>query len=108
MGTVNLDDAAIAAMLARSSGMREALQLAADGIATEAQRMAQAEAFLTGAYMRGIGGSVEGATDGQMVGRVTASDWKSVFVEFGGAKTPAKAILRRAGEAHGTFDGGTG
>jgi len=102
-----LPDAELEKLLARSSEMRAALLEVAQRGTTEAQRMAQAEAFETGAYMRGIQAAVVGLPDGRLAGQIQATNWKSKFVEFGTRTTPVKAILRRAGETLGTVTGGS-
>lgn len=101
-----VDDDELSKILARSSEMRAALLEVATQGAAEAQRMATAEAYETGAYTRGIIAAVVGLPDGRLAGQIQATDWKSKFVEFGTVTTPVKAILRRAGETLGTVTGG--
>lgn len=90
--------------LARDAQVLAACLQVAGQVATEAQRIAQTDAYRTGAYMRGIvPGMGEGASG--PVAQVQATDWKSILIEFGftseGTTRPPKAILRRAGEALG-------
>ena len=101
-----VSDGELNAILARSSEMRAALLEVATQGAVEAQRMAQSDAYETGAYMRGITSDVVGLSNGSLAGQIQATDWKSKFVEFGTQTTPAKAILRRAGETLGVVTGG--
>lgn len=101
-----VSDDELSALLARSSGMRDALLEVAQRGAAEAQRMAGVEAYTTGAYQRGIIAAVVGLPDGSLAGQIQATDWKSKFVEFGTSTTPVKAIIRRAGETLGTVTGG--
>lgn len=102
-----LPDSELAQMLSRSTEVRDALLAVAQAGAAEAQRLAQSDAFETGAYMAGITAAVVGLPDGTLAGQVQANDWKSKFVEFGTATTGPKAILRRAGETLGSVTGGT-
>ena len=97
---IELDEQALA-QLGRSTEVRGALLESAEAIAKEGQRIAEAEAYRSGDYMRGIGAAAVGLASGELSGQVQAKDWKSNWVEFGTVNTPARAVLRRAAEALG-------
>lgn len=71
--------------------------------AEAAKTIAQAIAPVnTGDYKRGIEMDVAVNDRGYTMGRVIASDWKSLWIEFGTSKGfPAHAVLRRAVRAVG-------
>lgn len=55
----------------------------------------------SGDYKEGISSDVGYDERGKVIGRLLATDWKSVWVEFGTIKTPAHATLRKAMDAIG-------
>ncbi len=83
------------ALIANSVEMREAMEWHAKRALGPAQDMAPVK---TGAYRDGL------KTDstvfkGRACGLLIASDFKSVWIEFGTSKWPAHAVLRRACDA---------
>jgi hypothetical protein len=70
-------------------------------VATEARRIARAEAYDTGDYHDSIG--VESGVDeqGRQAAVVKADDWKAGLIEFGTSEQQAKAPLRRGADAAG-------
>jgi hypothetical protein len=73
----------------------------ADEIAQEARRIARAEYYRTGAYLRGIRAEHGLDEHGELVGRVVATDFKSHWAEFGTSRMRARHVLRRAAERVG-------
>lgn len=72
----------------------------AERIVVEARKIAQAEAFDTGAYYNSIK-VASGVEDGQAVGRANAYDWKSHWIEWGTVNLPSKNVMTRGAEAAG-------
>jgi hypothetical protein len=80
--------------------MVAAMKQKADAVAAQAQDLARAEAFETGAYANGIEG-IAGVEDATAIGRTSAKDFKSGWIEFGTLHQAAKHILARAAEMLG-------
>ena len=87
-----------AAAFALSADWLSTAKNVADLVRDEAQRIATAEAYDTGAYRDGIESAV-GVESGVLKGRVNANDWKSHFIEFGTVHRTPEAPLRRAAES---------
>lgn len=88
--------------IAHSDEMRDVLESKAQEVADEARRIARAEAYQTGAYHDSIRAVVGERDDGEVVGRVLASDYKAVWIEVGTAQGfTARSPLRRALEVLG-------
>jgi len=83
--------------LLASTGLEHALHESTEEARKEAQRIAEAEAFETGAYMRGLVDEVA-LVDGKLQGRIVGTDFKSGYIEFGTEHQDPKAIMRRATE----------
>jgi hypothetical protein len=85
--------------------MERVLGDVADQIALEAQAIGRAEFYRTGDYVRGIEVDVGMSQDGELVGRVVATDYKSHWAEWGVRDRRggwrARHILTRAAERAG-------
>jgi hypothetical protein len=85
--------------------LEHSLGLIANSIAAEARRIGYAEFYDRGGYVRGIK-ATHGVNDqGELVGRVVATDWKSHWAERGwkrrvGGERPRR-ILERAAQRVG-------
>jgi hypothetical protein len=85
--------------------MERVLGGVADQIAAQAQAIGRAEFYRTGDYVRGIEADVGLSQDGELVGRVVATDWKSHWAEWGwldrAGGRRARHVLTRAAERAG-------
>lgn len=92
--------------------LERALGDVADQITMEAQAIGRAEFYRTGDYVRGIEADHGLSEQGELVGRVVATDWKSHWAEWGWrgrvGGTRARHVLTRAAERAGfqTLAGG--
>jgi len=115
-------EAEVTGHLAEHGPMEHVLGEYADDIAREARRIAHAEFYRTGDYTRGIRAEHGLDEDGELVGRVVATDFKSHWAEFGwkshqGGERARHVLVRAAervgfrvvgGQALGTLAGGGG
>jgi hypothetical protein len=88
--------------------MERVLGRQAEDIAVAARLLARREWYRHGDYLRSIRGEVGLNDHGELVGRVTASDWKSHWAEFGTSSIRAHHILAHAAQAVGMVVLGTG
>lgn len=102
----------LGARLETHGPMERALGEVADRIAMEAQAIGRAEFYATGDYVRGIEVDVGMSEDGELVGRVVATDWKSHWAEYGwldrAGGRRARHVLTRAAERAGFATLGSG
>lgn len=83
--------------LKRTEDMQIYLGIRAEAGAEKARQIAPVD---TGDYRNGITGQA-GIDNFTAIGRISAADWKSGFIEFGTYKWPAHATLRLGAEASG-------
>jgi len=86
--------------IGQSDEVSDAMKALADEAATEAKRIAAAEAYLSGDYYDSIVVDV-GEEDGKAIARINADDFKAWWIEAGTSDTPTFAPLRRGAEAAG-------
>jgi len=91
--------------LAEHGPMSATLGRQADLVAWRARMIARAEFYRTGAYTRSIQAEHGMDEQGQLVGRVFATDWKAHWAEFGWRSrtggTRARHVLARAAQQVG-------
>lgn len=73
----------------------------ADQVAHHARVIARREFYRTGAYTRSIHAETGMNQQGELVGRVVATDWKAHWAEFGTRRMRAHHILARAAQQVG-------
>jgi hypothetical protein len=88
-----------------SGSLERVLGDVADRIAAEARGIGRAEFYRRGGYVRGIRATHGMSEQGELVGRVVATDWKSHWAEWGWKRrtggTRARHTLTRAAERVG-------
>jgi hypothetical protein len=98
-------DAELTGSLFSRGPLEHALGEVADRIALEAQAIGRAEFYQRGGYVRGIHADYGISEDGELVGRVVATNYKSHWAEWGwldrrGGRR-ARHVLTRAAERAG-------
>jgi hypothetical protein len=98
-------EAEVTGHLASHGEMERVLGHQAELIAWRARMIARAEFYRTGAYSRSIQAEHGMDEQGQLVGRVFATDWKAHWAEFGWGPrtggTRARHVLARAAQQVG-------
>ncbi|SRR6266496_326496 len=108
MATVRINpnlEAEVTGHLAEHGPLSTVLGEQAELIAWRAKMIARAEFYRTGAYTRSIKAEHGLDEQGQLVGRVVATDWKAHWAEFGWGPrtggTRARHVLARAAQQVG-------